>query len=718
MLQYTDVRRKKSGIMLSDPHADDSVFSSPQTCQPNDTDDLDVKRRLQEEIPSFFGTASDGERGEDTREAEEPAGIGRQPVLDGNGELDGTEELTEPGSDAEDVEREVTQQHWSSFENGVGTGMSMVDINAMKVCTCSGFEIPTQASPLYSAQLQQQQQPQRPDIQQLQQQQQQLLNQQQSQQFCFPNMSDAPTSTSSVVRSPPLDPMLTQSQEMTDSDGLPPYEPSTYIYNTSSHYSSNPSLPSTLSPYAGVSAKGVHPSSNLGTTDVLGGLGSLRNRHGRPTMEQTGGDLGLDRTVGDSAASGSRTTADVFGRLSASIPSMGGQGVDQDPVGENLEKEPVTVPLDVESWTREHVRQWLEWTAREYQLQDVDVSKFQHVDGRRLCAMSREDLVRLVNTHNASVLLQYLAYLRRKHEGTEQQLHQQQQPPHHQQQQRQSPHMLHSSPTSTTHYRGHIGATAVSYPSHAGSPAYCMPKPEPPTFSGKPAWNPQQAGAQGSCYSQTFAAVPKPAFDPSPSWRPQVNPYDVLAPITSRLSATGSGQIQLWQFLLELLSDSANAGCITWEGTNGEFKLVDPDEVARRWGERKSKPNMNYDKLSRALRYYYDKNIMTKVHGKRYAYKFDFVGLTQVLQSSGDSSAFKRDFQQDLFSYSAHKYPHHPHGLPPPHSHHMGSPPSTLFTPHSSYWPSHNNNFLPGISASMMTPSSHLGSPLSYHPYG
>uniref|UniRef100_A0A182M1D7 ETS domain-containing protein n=1 Tax=Anopheles culicifacies TaxID=139723 RepID=A0A182M1D7_9DIPT len=55
--------------------------------------------------------------------------------------------------------------------------------------------------------------------------------------------------------------------------------------------------------------------------------------------------------------------------------------------------------------------------------------------------------------------------------------------------------------------------------------------------------------------------------------------------------------------MLELLSDSTNATCITWEGTNGEFKLTDPDEVARRWGERKSKPNMNYDKLSRALRY-------------------------------------------------------------------------------------------------------------------
>ncbi|CAH8584018.1 unnamed protein product [Schistosoma turkestanicum] len=96
----------------------------------------------------------------------------------------------------------------------------------------------------------------------------------------------------------------------------------------------------------------------------------------------------------------------------------------------------------------------------------------------------------------------------------------------------------------------------------------------------------------------------------------------------------GSGQIQLWQFLLELLADSQNIACITWEGNDGEFKLIDPDEVARRWGERKSKPNMNYDKLSRALRYYYDKNIMTKVHGKRYAYRFDFTGLAQAMQSS------------------------------------------------------------------------------------
>ena len=128
---------------------------------------------------------------------------------------------------------------------------------------------------------------------------------------------------------------------------------------------------------------------------------------------------------------------------------------------------------------------------------------------------------------------------------------------------------------------------------------------------------------------------------------------------------SGSGQIQLWQFLLELLSDGSNVNSITWEGTNGEFKLIDPDEVARRWGEKKSKPNMNYDKLSRALRYYYDKNIMTKVHGKRYAYKFDFAGLAQAMQPQNtDAAAYK--YQQDLLMSSYHH--RHQHGVGSPSS--------------------------------------------------
>lgn len=42
---------------------------------------------------------------------------------------------------------------------------------------------------------------------------------------------------------------------------------------------------------------------------------------------------------------------------------------------------------------------------------------------------------------------------------------------------------------------------------------------------------------------------------------------------------TGSGPIQLWQFLLELLTDKQCQSFITWTGDGWEFKLVDPDEV-------------------------------------------------------------------------------------------------------------------------------------------
>ena len=54
---------------------------------------------------------------------------------------------------------------------------------------------------------------------------------------------------------------------------------------------------------------------------------------------------------------------------------------------------------------------------------------------------------------------------------------------------------------------------------------------------------------------------------------------------------------------------------------------------------------MNYEKLSRGLRYYYDKNIIHKVPGKRYVYRFvcdvesmlgmSFAELQQQLKGEG-----------------------------------------------------------------------------------
>merc|ERR1711935_491906 len=75
------------------------------------------------------------------------------------------------------------------------------------------------------------------------------------------------------------------------------------------------------------------------------------------------------------------------------------------------------------------------------------------------------------------------------------------------------------------------------------------------------------------------------------------------------------GGVQLWQFLRQLLDNPERRNIIHWtrQGHDGEFKLLDPEEVARLWGCEKKRPAMNYDKLSRSIRYYYEKGIMQKV---------------------------------------------------------------------------------------------------------
>lgn len=81
--------------------------------------------------------------------------------------------------------------------------------------------------------------------------------------------------------------------------------------------------------------------------------------------------------------------------------------------------------------------------------------------------------------------------------------------------------------------------------------------------------------------------------------------------------------MQLWQFLLELIIAPEYTHLIKWtQDEDYEFKILKPTTVAKMWGEKKNKPTMNYEKLSRGLRYYYGKSVIEKVHGKRYVYQF------------------------------------------------------------------------------------------------
>lgn len=64
-------------------------------------------------------------------------------------------------------------------------------------------------------------------------------------------------------------------------------------------------------------------------------------------------------------------------------------------------------------------------------------------------------------------------------------------------------------------------------------------------------------------------------------------------------------------------------------------------------------------------RYYYDKNIMTKVHGKRYAYKFDFHGLMMTCQSQGGIMLESSSSRETNSHCHHHHQAHHTHRLYP-----------------------------------------------------
>ena len=38
--------------------------------------------------------------------------------------------------------------------------------------------------------------------------------------------------------------------------------------------------------------------------------------------------------------------------------------------------------VDPDSWSREHVRTWLAWAMKEYNLHDIDLTRFSHMDGK------------------------------------------------------------------------------------------------------------------------------------------------------------------------------------------------------------------------------------------------------------------------------------------------------------------------------------------------
>ncbi|XP_048354834.1 ETS-related transcription factor Elf-3 isoform X3 [Sphaerodactylus townsendi] len=82
--------------------------------------------------------------------------------------------------------------------------------------------------------------------------------------------------------------------------------------------------------------------------------------------------------------------------------------------------------------------------------------------------------------------------------------------------------------------------------------------------------------------------------------------------------------IHLWEFIRDILiHPEMNEGLLKWEDRReGIFKFLRSEAVAQLWGQKKKNNSMTYEKLSRAMRYYYKREILERVDGRRLVYKF------------------------------------------------------------------------------------------------
>ncbi|NXE08306.1 GABPA protein, partial [Lophotis ruficrista] len=242
--------------------------------------------------------------------------------------------------------------------------------------------------------------------------------------------------------------------------------------------------------------------------------------------------------------------------------------------GYRKEQERLGIPYDPVQWSTDQVLHWVVWVMKEFSMTDIDLNALS-IPGRELCSLSQEDFFQRVP--RGEILWSHLELLRKC--------------------------MGDISVTDFTYFPSLITSfffflSFFKDKSHSVQIIPASVQPATPT---------------------TIKVINSSAKAAKVQRAPRISGEDRSSPG----NRTGNnGQIQLWQFLLELLTDKDARDCISWVGDEGEFKLNQPELVAQKWGQRKNKPTMNYEKLSRALRYYYDGDMICKVQGKRFVYKF------------------------------------------------------------------------------------------------
>jgi len=322
---------------------------------------------------------------------------------------------------------------------------------------------------------------------------------------------------------------------------------------------------------------------------------------------------------------------------------------------------PGGLPSDPRTWGRDEVTQFLQYCEKEFDLERIDMDRFQ-MNGKALCFLSKNDLAERCSgagdvIHNIlQMLLREASCFTPSSPLTPR-----------------APGLM--TPTSPSPFGNHWpllnSSASETFPnlSHLISQTNSVTLSPAPSIDSTSGGSPKQEGGAGAVpplYLPPHLQIPQnltpgnsngssnsdsedsmqdssqrsPAASAVTSSAPPRSPQ---LPTSSRgggaaaagaagegaageagESPTTNGRL-LWDFLQQLLNDPGQryTSYIQWKNKEtGVFKIVDPAGLARLWGIQKNHLSMNYDKMSRALRYYYRVNILRKVQGERHCYQF------------------------------------------------------------------------------------------------
>ncbi|XP_070442100.1 transcription factor ETV7 isoform X1 [Equus przewalskii] len=251
-------------------------------------------------------------------------------------------------------------------------------------------------------------------------------------------------------------------------------------------------------------------------------------------------------------------------------------------------------------WSREDVLHWLRWAEGEYALQPTREHGFD-MNGRALCILTKDDF-RLRAPGSGDVLYELLQYIKTQRRalvcgpffGGD--FRQKISPQHCPCLQEEG-----TGPFQVAPQRGLLQlppdlglASSLSHSDAPGLARWPLSREESLTL---PHCAELGCRAEGVC--------PRP---PMPR-----------APIDGRIADCRL----LWDYVYQLLSDTRYEPYIRWEDKNAKiFRVVDPNGLARLWGNHKNRVNMTYEKMSRALRHYYKLNIIKKEPGQKLLFRF------------------------------------------------------------------------------------------------